>query len=193
MSASPAALLDRLRGGDAAAAAALARTYFPVFRVLALAGTLDGEGAAEVIRKGLAVFRDRLGEAATARDLLPLAELLAREEIRRWLRRKGGRRSEVVGIPVETARRVRGPTVAFEAAFGDLPPESCAYVLLEAASWLPEAYQAPFLLRYLDNQPVETIAELAGIPVRDVGTSLAAARRLYEREIVFQMKKIAQP
>ena len=54
---------------------------------------------------------------------------------------------------------------------------------LEVVSRLPPAYQAPFLLRYLEGMNGPEAAEAAGVEAAEFRTAVDGARRLFEREL----------
>ena len=193
MSPTPRELLARHTEGDPEATPALCRRLLPVARALALAGTLTDEGAAEVAGAALRRCAERLAEADSPSRRLPLLEETVREQLRAFVRKQGGRTTELVAIPAERAAAVRGATVDLEAVFGEFPPPTAARMLLEASGWLPEQYQAVFLLRHLEGLGYGEIAELTGSTAAETGRTVAAARKLYERELVFHLKKLANP
>ncbi len=192
MSALPAELLSRYVSGDAGAAPVLCRAYLPVIEGLALAGTLSPDGAEEVVSETVKEIMVRLPEAGTTPELLTLVEESTRTKIQEWVQASEGKSSEIVAIPPEVAERARGQWLDLAAVFGDVPGERSAWMLLEAASWLPPRYQAPFLLRYLFGMSYREIAGLSGSDTERVASDLEAARRLYERELTFYLQKQAK-
>ncbi|MHC4473598.1 MAG: RNA polymerase sigma factor [Planctomycetota bacterium] len=191
MSPVPSEHLQRLRAGDDRAAADLCGHFLPVVHGLALAGTLDPVAAEDVARATLTRLVERLPEVEHAKQLLPLVEELTREQIKEKLRETGGRFTQLTGLPAELAGRAKPPEPDLEEVFGDLPPERAAWMLVEASTFVPAHQQAMFLLRYLEGMSYEEIAEFTGTAVDEVGKALTAARRLYERELLFHLKKLA--
>ena len=192
MNTNPAELLSRFASGDADAGPDLCRAYVPVIEGLALAGTLSPQGAEEVIAVTVQDVLARLPEAGNTAELLALVEDSTRTKIREWVQSGEGKSSEIVAIPIEVAERARGQGLDLTAVFGDVPAERSAWMLLEAASWLPARYQTPFLLRYLSGKNYREIAELSGSDSPRVASDLEAARRLYERELTFYLQKQAK-
>ena len=192
MSARPAELLSRFASGETDAAQDLCRAYLPVIEGLALAGTLSPEGAEEVVSATLADVMARLPEVGSTAELLALVEESTRTKLSEWVQASEGKSSEIVAIPIEVAKRAKGQGLDLAAVFGDVPGERSAWMLLEAASWLPPRYQAPFLLRYLSGKSYREIAELSGSDSDRVASDLEAARRLYERELTFYLQKQAK-
>ena len=188
----PSELLARFSSGETEAAPDLCRAYLPVIEGLALAGTLSAEGAREVTSATVEDVIARLSEVADPAQLLALVETSTRTKISEWVQAGQGKSSEIVAIPLEVAERAKGQGIELAAVFGDVPGERSAWMLLEAASWLPPRYQAPFLLRYLFDMSYREIAELAGIDSEGVASELEAARRLYERELAFYLQKQAK-
>ena len=133
-----------------------------------------------------------LSEAGNTAELLALVEESARTKIHEWVQAGEGKSTEIVAIPAEVAERARGKGLDLARVFGDVPAERSAWMLLEAASWLPARYQTPFLLRYLSGKNYREIAELSGSDPTRVASDLEAARRLYERELTFYLQKQAK-
>lgn len=192
MSTRPAELLSRYASGETDAATELCRAYLPVIEGLALAGTLSTDGAGDVVAAAVKDIVSRLFEAGNTAELLALVEESTRTKIREWVQASEGKSSEIVAIPLEVAERAKGQGIDLAAVFGDVPGERSAWMLLEAASWLPPRYQAPFLLRYLSGMKYREIAELSGSDTERVASDLEAARRLYERELAFYLQKQAK-
>ncbi len=186
-------LLRRLQAGDASAAPALVRACLPAVRSLALAGTLDPARAGEVARRALERILARVHEARDASRLLAIVEEVTREEVRGALKGSGGRKAHLLGLPASAAEKAKGPVLSLPAVLGAEPPEKASWMLLEAASFLPPRSQALFLLRYLEGLSYGEIADLTGTTTREVGTGLAAARRLYEREFGNYLRKLGAP
>lgn len=193
MNPAPTELIPRWRAGDAEAGPLLGHALLPIVRSTALAGTLDPAGADEVTRNALARILPRLAEPDADERASAIAEETTREEARAWVKSHGGRTTEIVGLPAEAAAKARGPAVRLADVFGDLPPDRAALMLLEAVGWLPEPYQTVFLLRHLEGLDAPDIAELTGHSTQEVTTSLTAARKLFERELTFHLKKLAAP
>lgn len=189
----PTDLVSRWRAGDSGAGPLVGQALLPVARTLALAGTLDPAGAEEVTRAALARILPRLAEADAATHPAAVAEETTREEVRAWVKAHGGRTTEIVGLPAEAAAKARGPAVRLAEIFGELPPDRAALMLLEAVNWIPEQYQSIFLLRNLEGLDYAEIADLTGHSPREVAQSLSAARKLFERELTFQLRKLATP
>jgi DNA-directed RNA polymerase specialized sigma24 family protein len=192
VTARPAELLARFAAGEMEAAPDLCRAYLPVIEGLALAGTLSAEGAREVVAATVEDVISRLAGIGGPADLLALVEESTRQKIGEWVAAGKGKSSEIVAIPIEVAERARGQGLELAAVFGEVSGERSAWMLLEAASWLPIRYQAPFLLRYLFGLSYRHIAELAGIQSDQVASDLEAARRLFERELAFYLQKQAK-
>jgi len=188
----PAELLSQFASGDADAGPDLLRAYVPAIEALALAGTLNTEGAEEVVAATVQDVLAHLSEAGNTAELLALVEESARTKIHEWVQAGEGKSTEIVAIPAEVAERARGKGLDLARVFGDVPAERSAWMLLEAASWLPARYQTPFLLRYLSGKNYREIAELSGSDPTRVASDLEAARRLYERELTFYLQKQAK-
>jgi hypothetical protein len=188
-----ATLLQRFKDGDRTAGPMLCRAYLPAVRAIALAGTLDPLAARTVTERSLLALRDGLPEVQEAPRLLPLAEEVTRTEVRKMTRESGGRSAHLLGLSAEAASRPRGPLVHLPDILGDQPPERAAWMLLEAATWLPPHSQVIFLLSYLEGLDYGEIANLSGTSAREVGNAITAARRLYEREFNLHLKKLAEP
>ncbi len=185
-------LLRRFSAGETSCAPDLCRAYLPVMEGLALAGTLSTEGAGEVVAAAATEVMGRLTEAEAPAELMAMVEETVRAKIRDWIQSGKGKSSEIVAFPPEVAARALRGGLDLPALFGDLPPDKSAWMLLEAASWLPARYQSQFLLRYLNGKNYKEIADLTGTDEERVLTDLGAARRLYEREIDFYLKKQAE-
>jgi len=187
----PQELLDRHHGGDARAGPALCRRYLPAVRGLALAGTMDAEHAATVAKDALGRLLDRLDEVEESARAITVVEEETREALLRFVREHGSRSTELVGIPADVAARAAGPKLDLPSLFEEVPPEKSAWMLLEGATYLPDKYETVFLLRYLEGMGYQEIGELVGQSAREVGNTVAAARRLYDRELGFHLRKIA--
>jgi len=192
VTARPSELLSRFTSGDDEAGQDLCRAYLPVMEGLALAGTLNPEGAEEVVAATARDVMTRLREAGNIAELLALVEDSTRNRIVEWVQGSEGKSSEIVAIPIEVAERAKGQGLDLGAVFGDVPAERSDWMLLEAASWLPPKYQAPFLLRYLSGKNYREIAELSGSDSDQVASDIESARRLYERELTFYLQKQAK-
>ena len=192
MNTRPAELLSRYALGETEAATELCRAYLPVIEGLALAGTLSPDGAGDVVAATVKDVVSRLSDVGSTAELLAVVEESTRTKIREWVQASEGKSSEIVAIPPEVAERAKGQGIDLAAVFGDVPGERSAWMLLEAASWLPPRYQAPFLLRYLSGMKYREIAELSGSDTERVASDLEAARRLYERELAFYLQKQAK-
>jgi DNA-directed RNA polymerase specialized sigma24 family protein len=186
-------LIRRHRTGDTTAGPAIVRAYLPVVRSLALAGTLDPTRAAEVTGRVLGRLLSRAGEARDASRLLALAEEGARDEVRQEVKGSGGRRAYLLTLADSPAARPSGPGMRLPEVLGGHPTDRTAWMLLEAASFLPAHSQAMFLLRYLEGLGYPEIADLAGVSAREVGAAIGAARRLFERELDLYLRKLAKP
>jgi DNA-directed RNA polymerase specialized sigma24 family protein len=186
-------IIRRHQTGDATAGPGISRAYLPVVRGLALAGTLDPARAAEVAGRALGRLLGRAGEARDAKRLLALAEEITREEVRLDLKGTGGRRAYLLTLADSAAARTAGPGIRLPEVMAGLPAEKTSWMLLEAASFLPTHSQALFLLHYLEGLGYPEIADLAGVSSREVGAAIAAARRLYERELDLYLRKISKP
>jgi DNA-directed RNA polymerase specialized sigma24 family protein len=187
----PSEHLQRLRAGDEGAGAALCRHFLPAIRCLALAGTLDPEVADEVVTSTMSRLLERLPEVESPKRLMPLVEEVTREQIKGKLRETGGRYTQLAGLPAEMAARAKPGEPDLTEIFGELPPDRAAWMLLESTAFIPAHQEVLFLLRHMEGMDYEAIGELTGTSVDEVGKALAAARRLFERELVFHLKKLA--
>lgn len=148
----------------------------PLVRALSLAAALDADEAAAVADETLRTM---------ASDPEPGAEETVRRIARRRAEAAGGRRSPLLALPAAAASRAAAPELDLEAVFGDVEPESAGFMLLEAANRLPGRYRIPLLLSLVEGLGPGEIADITGGDADETDATLAAALRLYEREIRF--------
>jgi len=188
----PSDLLDRYRNADQDAGEALLRAYIPVVRSLALAGTLDPDGAAEVAQRALTHLKSRLGGVDGTKELMAAAEEVTRDEVKEWTQAREGRPAHLIGLSPEAAALATPPRVDLEEVFGALPDRQSSWMLLEAVDFLPDHYKALFLLRHMEGLERKEIGELAGLSEKETATGVNAARRLFHRELAFNLQKLAE-
>lgn len=179
---SDAMLVERSRGGDAAAFDEVVLRYKD--RVYNVAYRLLGrhEDALDVAQEvfvraysGIGAFR---GDAKLSTWLHSIACNLARNRLR-----DAGRRGRDKGTSLE-ALEAAAPSVAQAAlATRDTPRDAAQRreldeVLQRCLDELPEAYRSVFVLRTFENLSYEEIAEAAGCPAGTVKSRLNQARRL---------------
>lgn len=184
-------LLGRAHEGDRDALRDLLLRYHPAVRCLALAGTLATEAAQEANRAALTRLATALPAAERPNRLLPIVEEVTRDEVGKVLAHRGDRPSQMMSLDAEAARRNSGPNISLPELLEGVEPDRAAWMLLEAAAWIPPHHETLFLLHYAEGMPPEEIAALASSPVDRINTDLDAARRLYERELGFYARKRA--
>jgi RNA polymerase sigma-70 factor (ECF subfamily) len=189
VTASDGEVVARVLGGDTEAYAILFRRYGRLVHALALARTTRAAAAAEATRRAFEkVYAelDRLPPNTGFRAaLLAAVNEACAEHVR-----DHGKSIQMLRVGArEVKRGAAGLDLRW--VFSGMQPGDAALVALEVVSRLPPAYQAPFLLRFLEGMGGPEAAEAAGVEPAEFRTAVDGARRLFERELKHSLEGAA--
>ena len=174
-------VVARVLGGDAEAFTHLFRKYARTVHALALARTTRREAAAGVTRKVFEAAYERLESKPPEVPFRSFLLGVAREESAAYVR-DHGRSMQMLRVGSREAKRVGGG-LHLGTVMKDLRKEDAALVLLEVLGRLPQTYEVPMLLHYIEGMGAAGIAEVTDQTAAEVRTSLDGGRRLFEREL----------
>jgi RNA polymerase sigma-70 factor (ECF subfamily) len=172
MEESDAALVARVRGGDARAADRLLERYFRASRAVALAVTGSEADADDACQEGFVAAMERIDDCRDPARFGAWLLQIVRNRARNLVRHESVRAAE----PLDLHEVAGGRSPA-----GELDRSELRQRLLEALAQLPEAHREVVLLHDLEGWKHDEIAGHLELPAGTVRSHLHHARRRLRR------------